>query len=179
MSNINTTLRSLHSLLLIPDVPEDPIRVFHKSFPDFLTDSSRCKNEKFLVDPMIVHAEILLSCLRAMREGLKRNICNLDDYIILSEVKDLSAHKQDHIGEALEYACQFWTKHLLSVSSSSPHVPEVQKAIEQFFTTHFLHWIEVLVLLGNLSVGVHAINNIEQWFSEVSILCCISWHPYS
>jgi len=31
-------LRALHSLLLVPDNMEGPIRVFHKSFPDFLTD---------------------------------------------------------------------------------------------------------------------------------------------
>ena len=34
-SNINTALHSLHSLLLIPDDSGDPIRIFHKSFPDF------------------------------------------------------------------------------------------------------------------------------------------------
>ena len=88
-SNINTTLRSLHSLLLIPDDPEDPIHIFHKSFPDFLTDPSRCKNEKFFVDPIIHHAQILLACLRLMRERLQRNICNLGDHVILNEMKDL------------------------------------------------------------------------------------------
>jgi hypothetical protein len=170
LSNIYTTLHSLHSLLLVPESPEDPIHTFHKSFPDFLTDPNRCKDERFLVKPSIHHAEILLSCLRLMREKLKRNICNLDDYAILSEVKDLSTRKKDHIGDALEYACQFWTKHLLGVPSDSPCVQEVQGAIDQFFTTHFLYWIEVLVLVGNLDVGVYAINDIEQWYTGVSTL---------
>jgi hypothetical protein len=70
--------------------------------------------------------------------------------LILSEVKDLSTRKKDHIGDALEYACQFWTKHLLGVPSDSPCVQQVQGAIDQFFTTHFLLWIEVLVLVGTL-----------------------------
>ena len=170
LSNIHTTLHTLHSLLLVPENPEDPIHTFHKSFPDFLTNPNRCKNEKFLVNPSIHHAEILLSCLRLMTEKLKRNICHLDDYAILSEVKDLSTQKKNHIGGALEYACQFWTKHLLSVPSSSPCVQEVQRAIDQLFTIHFLHWIEVLVLVGNLGVGVHAINDVEQWYTEVSII---------
>jgi hypothetical protein len=170
LSNIYTTLHSLHSLLLVPDDPEDPIHTFHKSFPDFLMDPHRCKDEKFLVEPSIHHAEILLSCLRLMKRKLKRNICNLGDYAILSEVKDLSTRKKDHIGDALEYACQFWTKHLLGVPSDSPCVQEVQKAIDQFFTTHLLYWIEVLVLVGNLDAGVYAINDIEQWYAEVSII---------
>jgi len=168
MSSILTTLHSLHSLLLIPDGPEDPICIFHKSFPDFLTDHKRCKNEQFFVDPAVHHAEILLSCLKLMRERLKRNICNLDDYVVLSEVKDLSTCKKDHIGDALEYACHFWTKHLVEIPGNSPFVEEVQREIDQFFTTYLLHWIEVLVLTRNLDTGVYAINDIEKWYTLVS-----------
>ena len=170
LSNIRSTLYSLHSLVLIPESPEDPICTFHKSFPDFLTDPNRCKNEKFLVKPSVHHTEILLSCLRLMKEKLKRNICDLDDYAILSEVEGFSAQKKDHIGDALEYACKFWTKHLLGTPSNSPCVQEVQRAIDQFFTKHFLHWIEVLVLVGNLDIGVYAINDIEKWYAQVSII---------
>ena len=170
LPSIYTTLHSLHSLLLVPESPEDPIHTFHKSFPDFLTDPNRCKDKKFLVKPSIHHAEILLSCLRVMGEKLKRNICNLDDYAVLSGVKDFAAQKKDNIGDGLEYACQFWTKHLLGVPSDSPCVQEVQKAIDQFFTKHFLHWIEVLVLVGNVGICVYAINDIKQWYTVVSMM---------
>jgi hypothetical protein len=50
--DILTTLNSLHSLLLIPEGTEDPIRVFHKSFPDFLMDPKRCQDTRFFVDPL-------------------------------------------------------------------------------------------------------------------------------
>jgi len=168
VSNISTTLRSLHSLLLVPDNIEDPIRAFHKSFPDFLTDPVRCKDKRLLVEPAVHHTEILLSCLRLMGERLKRNICNLEDYTSLSEVKDLSACKKEYIGDALEYTCCFWTKHLLKVPHSSHHAEEVQEAIDKFFRTHLLYWIEVLALTGNLGIGVYAMNDIEQWYSLVS-----------
>ena len=168
LSNVSTTLRSLHSLLLIPDIPENPIRIFHKSFPDFLTDPGRCKNQKFFVDPAIHHAEILLLCLRLMGERLKRNICNLNDHAVLSEVGDISARRKDYIGDALEYACQFWTRHLLDTPVTSPCVQELQGAIGQFFTSHLLDWIEVLVLVGNLGAGIYALNDIEQWYTMVS-----------
>ena len=170
LTNIRSTLYSLHSLLLVPEAPEDPICIFHKSFPDFLTDPNRCKDQKFLVKPSTHHTEVLLLCLRLMREKLKKNICKLDDHAILSEVKDFSSQKKDYIGDALEYACQFWTKHLLGVPSDSPCIQEVQGAIDQFFTTHFLHWIEVLVLVEKLDVGVYAINNVEQWYTRVSVM---------
>ena len=170
MTNIYTPLTSLHSLLLIPDPdgPDEPIRVFHKSFPDFLTDHMRCTDERFFVEPTVHHVEILLLCLEIMKERLKRNICNLDDYTALREVKDLSTCRKVYIGDALEYACQFWTKHLLGIPSTSPHIEKVWRAIDQFFTIHLLHWIEVLVLTGNLGSGFYAMNDVEQWFTAVS-----------
>jgi len=179
---ISTTLSSLHSLLLVPESIEDPIRAFHKSFPDFLVDPVRCKDEQFFVEPTVHHTEILLSCLNLMGERLKRNICNLDDYTVLSEVKDLPTRKKGYIGDALEYSCRFWTKHLLRVPGNSCHVGKIQKAIKEFFTTYLLYWIEVLALTGNLDVGVYAMDDIEQWCASVSVCelfteTCI-YNPY-
>jgi len=166
--HIYSTICPLHSLLLVPIKVENPILTLHKSFPDFFMDPERCKDKQFLVEPIAQHAELLLSCLKLMRERLEKNICNLEDYTLLSEVKDLLTYKKDHIGDALEYACRLWTKHLLYVPSNSPCIEEVLEAIDQFFTTHLLHWIEVLVLTGNLVAGVYAINDVEQWYASVS-----------
>ena len=167
-SDISITLKPLHSLLLVPEGIEDPIRVFHKSFPDFLTDPKRCQDIRFFVDPSVHHMEILLSCLHLMEERLKRNICGLDDYADLGGVGDLSALRKKYIGDGLEYACQFWTKHLVQSPSSGPDTEKVQQAIEKFFTVHLLFWIEVLIIMENLDVCVHSINEIQQWYTLVS-----------
>ena len=161
-SHIHTTFQPLHSLLLIPNHMEDPVLTFHKSFPDFLTDPKQCKDMRFFVEPIVHHAEILFLCFNLMKERLRKNICNLDDYADLSEIKDLSVCQKSNIGDALEYACCFWTKHLLRIPSSSSYTKEVQKAIEEFFTMHFPYWVEVLILTRNLGFGVHAMNNVEQ-----------------
>jgi len=166
--DISTTLDSLHSLLLVPDGIEDSIRALHKSFPDFLMNPDRCQDTRFFVDPPVYHTEILLSCLHLMEERLRWNICNLDDNALLSNVKDLSTRRKEHIGDALEYACQFWTRHLMKSPSSGADAGRVQEAIDKFFTTHLLFWIEVLCIMGNLSVGVHSINDIQEWYILVS-----------
>jgi len=168
VSSISTTIYSLHSLLLVPEDPEDPIRAFHKSFPDFLTDPVRCKDKQFYVDPAIHHTEILLSCLDLMIKRLKKNICNLDNHTVLRQVKDLSTCCKDHIGEALKYACCFWTKHLLMIPGNTSCIKEVERGINEFFTTCLPYWIEVLALIGNLGTGVRAINDVEQWCALVS-----------
>ena len=168
MPKISITLRSLHSVFLIPESETDCIQVFHKSFPDFLMDQGRCKDERFFINPSVHHQEILLSCLNLMKERLRRNICNLDDYVSLSEVEDLPVHCKAQIGEGLEYACRFWVKHLMEVPSSGHDIEEVREAINTFFTTHLLFWIEVLSLTRNLGVAVYAINDIQQWYISVS-----------
>jgi len=168
-SKIYSTLRTLHSLLLIPDSMEDPVCIFHKSFPDFLMDPGRT-DQQFFIDPSIYHREILFSCLNVMKGGLKRNICELDDHVLLSEVGDLSTRKTAYIGNTLEYACRFWTNHLMRITSSSLDVEEVFKAVDEFFKTCLLYWIEVLSLTGNLDIGVYAINDIQQWYLLVSCM---------
>jgi len=170
VSGISTALRSLHSLLLVPTSKDAAIRIFHKSFPDFLMDSRQCTDHQFFIDPSIHHREILLSCLNLMRERLKRNICRLDDYTTLSEVKDLPDCRKNHIGDALEYACCFWTRHLVGIPSSSPGVEEVQEVIDEFFPTCLLFWIEALILVGKLDIGVYALNDIQRWYTLVSYM---------
>jgi len=165
---ISTSLRTLHSVLLVPDSTEDPVQVFHKSFPDFLTDPGRCTDHQLFIDPFSHHKEILLACLNVMNRRLERNICKLDDYAILSKIEDLSTLRATHIGKTLEYACRFWTNHLSKIPENSDGGEDIQKAIEDFFTTGFLFWVEVLILTGNLEISVHALHNIEQWYMLVS-----------
>jgi hypothetical protein len=92
----------------------------------------------------------------------------LDDYVLLSEVGDMSACKKKYIGDSLEYACKFWTRHLISSPSSGSLVIEVQREIYDFFEKHVLYWIEVLSILGHLGGAVYALNDIRKWYASVS-----------
>ena len=174
-SRISYCLRTLHSVLLVPENTESPVRIFHKSFPDFLTDPKRCTNNKFFINPSIHHKEILLFCFGVMERGLKRNICELDDSADIREI-DLLTLRKTYISDALEYACRFWTSHLAKISTSGHGLEEVYEAIDKFFTSNFLFWVEVLVLTKNLDTGVYALNNVDQWYmlvSSVQNLCRI------
>jgi len=166
--NISPTLDSLRPLFLVPGKEADPVRPLHNTLTNFLTDRGRCRDERFFVNPSVHHREILFSCLGLMKEGLRRNICDLDDHVSLSKVEDLSDRRKTHVGDVLEYACRFWTRHLLEIPSIGHDTEEVHDAIDEFFTTRFLYWIEVLSLMGNLDDGVHSINNVHKWYTLVS-----------
>ena len=167
-SSISATLDPLHSLLYIPDGDDEVIRIFDKSFAEFLMDKNRCKDERFFIDPPVHHTVILFSCLDLMNRRLKKNICHLDDYAILSEVEDLSERTETYIGGALGYACRFWSRHLTGVPGNGSDVKRVQKAIGEFFETRLLCWIEVLSTTRHLNVAVYAIDEIRRWYASVS-----------
>ena len=161
LSDISTVLNPLHSIFLVPEITKDPVRTF-------LMDPKRYKDVQFFVDPTIHHTEILLSCLQLMEQTLRRNICDLDG-IPLDKVDDLSDCRKEHIRDALEYACQSRTKHLMKSPSSGPSAKKAQEKIDKFFAMHLLHWIELLTIMEKLDASVYSLNDIKQWYTLVSL----------
>src|ERR1700753_3357433 len=102
-----------------------------------------------------------------MKKRLKKNICNLDDYAVLSEVEDLSSRRKTCIRGSLEYACRYWTKHLASIPGNGPHIGRIREGIDEFFAKRLLWWVEILSIMGHLGVALHAINDIRRWYISV------------
>jgi len=168
VSGIPAVLHSLRPLFFVPNSGANSVRVFHGSFPDFLMDPGRCEDQRFFINPSVHHREILFSCLTLMKVRLRKNICDLDDYVSLGEIEDIPTRSKAQIGDALGYACRFWAKHLAGTSSSGHDVEEVCDAVDEFFTTRLLFWIEALIVMGNLDAALPAINDIQRWYASVS-----------
>ena len=145
-------LSSIHSLLIFRDDTDDPVRPFHKSFPDFVVDTTRCGNPRFRILPPDHHTELLVGCLEIMNRDLERNMCGLPDGVINSEVVDLKERIKEHVSQALEYACRSWHKHLIGTIPA--HVAPV---LHRFLETKFLFWLEVLSVLGATREAVDAL----------------------
>ena len=141
-----------HSLLILQEGIDKPVRPFHKSFPDFVIDPARCTNQKFRVCPPDQHVELLAGCLETMNRELKRNMCELPDGVVNSEVPGLKEKIGEHIGEALEYACRSWHKHL--VGTVPDHVVPI---LREFLEKKFLFWLEVLSILGAAREAIDAL----------------------
>ena len=168
IEDIFPLLSSLHSLLILREDVDRPVRPFHKSFPDFISDPARCINQRFRVHPPDQHAELLFGCLEIMNRRLERNMCKLPDGVTNSEVVDLRERTERHISQPLQYACQSWHKHLIDTipAQSSNIVP----VLRQFLEEKFLFWLEVLSVLGTAREAVEALKATEKWLD----VCCIS-----
>ena len=96
-NDVKGALVRLQSIIHLSGPEETQIpRIYHKSFPDFITDAKRCSNDsRFHVSIGIQHGRIARNCFRVMDEQLHANICDLkfpDNYLDNDEIQIGRAH---------------------------------------------------------------------------------------
>jgi hypothetical protein len=157
-------LTLVHSLLILDEDFNQPVKPFHKSFPDFITNPSRCPDTRFYISPPCLHSELATNCLRVMNEGLKQNLLSLPDYALNSEVEDLQTRIDGHISLTLRYACQSWHHHLTETTGD---VTNIISHLHVFLEEKFLAWLEVVSVLGATGRAVTALEQLIPWLQKV------------
>ena len=166
MSLISTTLRHLHSVILIPADESKEIRIFHKSFLDFLQDGKRCTDPRFHIKPETYHSHMVLNCLELVKK-LKRNPCSLPPFIMNQAIIVLPELLEKELGGAVRYACNYWARHLeLSPTSGTYHFQVALSATKMLKSAPL--WIGVMSLEGNLEGVIHSMNSLLAWLDKVS-----------
>jgi hypothetical protein len=168
LESVRNSIRSLHSVLIVPKSDLELLRVCHKSFPDYLTDPTRCTDVRFHIDPSVYHSKLGMCCLALMNKKLKKNICDLPVYAMNSEITDLDERRKKHIGRGLEYACKSWARHLCMAFKDGDGVRYIIESLEIFFKHNLLPWLEVLSVIGDLGCAVYTIRDIKAWLVKVS-----------
>ena len=161
---VTLLLTLVHSLLALDEDFGQPVKLFHKSFPDFITDPSRCTNPRFYISPGHLHSELAIGCLRVMNDKLEWNLLSLPHYTLNSEVKDLQTRVSDQISIALRYACQSWQKHLTKTRGD---ITGVISLLHIFLREKFLAWLEVVSVLRVTRGAVFALEKLMYWIQEV------------
>ena len=156
-------LSSVQSLLILQEDPNCPVRPFHKSFPDFITNHDRCTNQRFRVSVPDHHSRLLICCLNLMDRTLEQNMCKLPDSVANSDVSDLKDRIGRYIDPALQYACRSWHTHLVDRHSTSVDPLEIASVLQRFLERKFLFWLEVLSVLGAVRNAVDALRTAVDW----------------
>ncbi|KAF9784552.1 hypothetical protein BJ322DRAFT_851774 [Thelephora terrestris] len=158
-------LTKIQSLLAIGEDFSQPVKPFHRSFPDFITDPSRCANSRFYISPEYLHCEIVTNCLRVMNDRLEQNLLSLPEYALNSEVEDLQSRIENRVSSALQYACRSWHNHL---TTSRRDFTDVTTYLRTFLEKNFLAWLEVLSVLGDVGGAAIGLEKLMSWLQEVS-----------
>jgi hypothetical protein len=158
---VTFVLSRLHSVILVPKSSQ-PVRAFHLSFHDYLTDENRCTSKHFYLNPSLHHAEITSFCLMRMMCSLKRDICGIHDSTKLkTDIDDLDQRTSEHLPSALRYACRYWALHLSKCSLEKSLLELVCK----FLMKYLLYWIEALSLVDELAGGIKSLTTASKRLS--------------
>jgi len=161
--SVSLRLSSVHSLLILQEDANCPVRPFHKSFPDFIIDPTRCTDQRFRVSPPDHHSELLIGCLELMNRRLEKNMCKLSDGVANSDVGDLRDRIEKSIDHSLRYACESWHKHFVDLRTVPSHAPKITSILHRFLEEKLLFWLEVLSVLGTVRDAVSALEVAAKW----------------
>jgi hypothetical protein len=140
--------------------PGQPVRVLHASFADYLTNPRRCGKNPWIIDLAAANATLAVACLQQMSLGLHFNICGLESsHFHNKDVSNLSDRISSAIPAHLLYACTFWAQHI----QAAPHSGTILNKINDFAYNKLLYWLEVLSLIGKVSLASPALLRATKW----------------
>ena len=140
---ITLFLTLIQSLLVLDEDSSKPVKLFHKSFPDFITDPSRCTDMNFYISPKNGHLELAINCLRVMNGRLEQHLplppiydLELDCWEIRIDIPTRNA---------LQYACQSWHNHLNKIWGDATDADyHMIYYLHIFLKDGFLVWLEAI-----------------------------------
>jgi hypothetical protein len=138
-------------------VREETIYFVHQSAKDYLTSNGL---QLFPLGQAEEHRKIACRSLQAMSDTLKKDICSIRKPGALLD--ELSSVNQDLLAH-IRYACCYWVTHLRDASDLQHDQIGLCDggAVHNFLQKHFLHWLEALSLIGNMSDGVTMVRTLE------------------
>ncbi|KAJ7824855.1 hypothetical protein B0H13DRAFT_1736937 [Mycena leptocephala] len=169
--DVSPSLSAMKSLIHVPSANHKmtTVTVFHASFAEFVTDTTRCSGERcpsfHALAASEEHATLALRCLELMIRSLKRNICGVPEALTVSRRdRTNSQHDTTKIPEALRYACLYWALHF---SKGQDPRQDVLDALRTFLQNHLLHWMECLSILGELQTSLKSLASVTTTLSHL------------
>jgi len=162
----------LSSLLYRDQGANGAIRVRHLSISEFFASN----RYGYQLNLRAAHVQQGIACLETMLKQLRFNICRLEDSRLANtDIKDLPSRIETNISEPLQYSSLYWSIHLCSTPDDTHHDPRVLGGLKEFFEGLYpLFWIEILSVMGMVSIGAPSLRGVV---SLVKVGSCISPHP--
>jgi hypothetical protein len=142
-------------------IREERIYFVHQSAKDYFTVGTG--SSIFPSGQEDEHYKIVHRSLQLMSKKLKRDISNLGmPGVLLDELSGVDQEPMSHI----RYACCYWVDHLRQISHFQQYqvILSDNGEVHLFLQQHFLHWLEALSLMRNMSGGVVMTRALESLF---------------
>jgi len=168
---VETLVDDLSSLLYRDEGANGAIRVRHLSISEYFASNP----SDYRVDLQAAHVQQGIGCLQTMVKQLRFNICKLEDSRLANTgIKDLPLRIEQNISDPLQYSSLYWSGHLRSTPDKTQH-GVILGSLKEFLEGPYpLFWIEVLSVMGMVSVGAPSLRGV---ISLVKVSPCIGLRP--
>jgi len=152
---------ALSSILYRDETANGGIRLRHLSVYDFFV-SDHCD---YQVDIRDADIQLGVTCLKTMVMQLRFNICALEDSRLANaEIKDLPSRVKQSVSDPLQYSCLHWLSHLCLPPDNPDQRMLVLGSLKEFFEGLYpLFWVEVLSVMGMVSIGIPRLRRLLSW----------------
>ncbi|PBK77602.1 WD40 repeat-like protein [Armillaria solidipes] len=166
MGDIHTALYHLHSIILTPS-ENDPPRIYHLSFPDFITNPKRCTEPAYCINSPATHKRMALYSLQLLNKNLRRDIAGFNDLSLLnSEKEDLEEAIDQALPPEVKYSCRYWSDHLVNIECCDV---DISQALELFVDKYMLYWFEAMSLLKEISRAISSMKDAHRWAVRANV----------
>ncbi|KLO08817.1 hypothetical protein SCHPADRAFT_593283 [Schizopora paradoxa] len=143
--HIWNTLKHLGSIFIVPHEEdlETPVKFFHPSLQDFLTDSNRCEDERFFIDAPNMEGYLFQRCT--------------DVFIF----QGLSGTIDDELIPVMRYVCEHWGYHLEKVPYTNA---QAIKTVDHVIRCHLLKWFRFSrIICGSCNPLFECMKSAQNW----------------
>jgi hypothetical protein len=142
-------------------IREETIYFIHQSARDYFASGDRRKILPF--DELEEHGKIVHRSLDIMSRLLRKDMYGLEKRGTIAAIGPNNGIYGSLV--QIEYMCHYWVRHLICYTDSGSG-QENQVLLDngeahKFLQNHFLHWIEALALIGQLTEGILMIRELE------------------
>src|SRR5260221_8969631 len=162
------------SVILLPQDPEGRVEIYHPSFYDFITNSSRCDDNRFRVDVAKHERWMALHCLELLT-SLSDAVYEIVPWHSLNaSVDNLSMKLTAVVGQEIQYACRFWASHLGKVELVHK---ELSREMEKFTGVgigigkgYLLKWVMVMSMMGSVHHAIRSLQGLLPWLVSIEVI---------
>jgi hypothetical protein len=158
---VKTWVDALGSLLYRDGHTNGVVRMRHLSISDYFV-SNECPRD-YRVRLAEANQQLGIACIKTMLCQLRFNICELEDSRLANaDIEDLASRIKENISECLQYSSLYWSNHLCFAPGNFDG--SACGDLKDFFEGLFpLFWIEVLSIVGMVSVGAPSLRRVISW----------------
>lgn len=161
---VKEILRPFASLIEGLTEEDQPLRLVHKSFRDFLTLRARNVRhwKRFAIRESRQSVRLAYLCLLVLKDDLIDEVPELG-YLSASDESggEIPSIDEGAVSEALRYACRFWMDHIADVRKPQA---AFRDALQEVLAKKIVTWVEITVAMGRFQTMAP----LRQWL-KVSI----------